>query len=81
MNAYRIQNDLVAARDEQEAIAAWAKHYDVDPQSAGPVEQIDPSTFIISVENEDGTWRDAPVAEVMPTAGEACLVAFGEHDC
>lgn len=78
MNAYRIQNDIVAARDAQDAIRAWAEHYQAPYNSAGPVETVNPAELEISIEDEDGEYRDGKLSEVMPIDGPAEIVAFGD---
>jgi hypothetical protein len=82
MKTYRIQNDIVAAHDEQEAIATWAEHYAVEPGTAGPVEEVDPHGFPISIEEEDGSYRDGTLIEVLDLGGKPCVIAFGScADC
>lgn len=82
MKAFRIHNDIVAAVDEQEAIRTWAQYYERSATQAGPVEDINPAEMEIQIENEDGTFRDGKLAEVMPADGEPPqFVAFGECDC
>ncbi len=82
MKAFRIHNDIVASADEQEAIRTWAQYYERPAQQAGPVEEIEPASLVIQIENEDGTWRSGTLAEAMPGAGEPPqFVAFGECDC
>lgn len=76
MKAYRIQNDIFAARDEQEAIAAWAEHYNAGTAEAGPVEEV-PLDLEIQIEGPEGVWRDGKLSEVMPSDGPAEIVCFG----
>lgn len=81
MKAYRIQNDIVAAPDEQAAIVCWGGYDDRDVASAGPVEEV-PLTLEINIEEESGSFRTGTLAEVMPADGEpAQLVCEGECDC
>jgi hypothetical protein len=82
VKAFRIHNDVIAADDEQEAIGTWAQYYERPAAEAGPVEEINPAEMEIQIENEDGTWRDGSLAEVMPADGEPPqFVAWGECDC
>lgn len=77
MKPYRIGNDIVAARDAQEALACWAKHYRIPVAEAGPAEEVS-TDLEISVEQEDGSFRDGTLADVMPDEGEAEIVCIGE---
>jgi hypothetical protein len=83
MKAFRIQNDIVAARDEAEAIKTWAEHYERPFNSAGPVEELDPETTEISIEDENEQWRDGLLSELIPEGdGKPEIIAFGEcEDC
>jgi hypothetical protein len=82
VKAYRIQNDIVAAANEQEAIAAWSEQTNMPAASAGPLEEINPAELSIEIENEFGAFRTGKLSEVMPDAGPAQVVAFGEcEDC
>jgi hypothetical protein len=76
MKPYRIGNDIVAARDAQEAIACWAKHYRIPAAEAGPAEEVS-TELDISVEQADGSFRDGTLADVMPVDGEAEIVCLG----
>lgn len=79
MKAYRIQNDIVAAHNEPQAIGTWAAHYDVDPKEAGPVEEVNPAEVPMQFEQLDGSFQDGTVAEIMPEDGMGPeIVAFGE---
>lgn len=82
MKAFRIHNDIVAARDEQEAIRTWAEYYERPAAQSGPVEEINPAEVACQIEEEDGSFREGTLAEVMPAddAGPE-IVAFGECDC
>jgi hypothetical protein len=78
MNAYRIQNSIVAAPDEQAAITAWAAHFNQLATAAGPVEDV-ALTLEIQIEDEFGNYAPGPLSECMPGAGEpAQVVCEGE---
>lgn len=82
MRAWRIGNEIVAARDVLEAMRVWLAESNAQSHADGPAEEIDPAQVAIQVENEDGSFRAGTVAEVMPgDDGEPHVVAFGECDC
>jgi hypothetical protein len=63
-------------------VEAFQQYYERPAAEAGPVEEINPAEMEIQIENEDGTWRDGSLAEVMPADGEPPqFVAWGECDC
>lgn len=86
MKAFRIQNDIVAARTPREAIACWADFRSVPYNSVGPVEEVDPVSIPMEAETEPGSGIVDPdiktVADMMPNDGPAEIVAVGEcEDC
>jgi hypothetical protein len=83
MNAYRIQNDIVSARDVEQAIATWAEYYGVPYNSAGPVESLDPETTEISIQDEpEGEYRPGKLSEILPPGDcEPEVICSAEHEC
>lgn len=82
MKAFRIHNDMIAARDEQEAIRTWAQYYERPAVQAGPVEEVNPAEVPVQIEDEKGNWRDGTLAELMPSDADGPqIVGFGECDC
>jgi hypothetical protein len=80
MKAYKIKTDIVAAHSEQQAVSTWAEHFDEDPKAAGPCEEINPDTFPVSYEQEDGSFKDGMLADSMPDK-EPMVVIDGDADC
>lgn len=80
MKPYRIQNDIVAAHDEQEAIKVWSEQRGEPATAAGPVEQV-PLTMEVMLEDESekGT-KPGTLADCFPAEGdeEARIIAFGD---
>lgn len=67
MKAYKIKDDIVAAHNEEQALETWAAHFGEDPKAAGPCEEIDPATYMVSYEQDDGSYKDGPLSDAMPT--------------
>lgn len=66
MRAYKIGNDIVAADNPAKAITTWADHFSQVMASAPHAFEVDPDTFAIDIENEDGTTRPGFLREIMP---------------
>lgn len=82
MRAWRIGNDIVAARNVIEAMRVWLDDPDAKTRADGPAEELDPEQLTIQIENEDGSFRSGKLTECMPGDGEAAqVVAYGECDC
>lgn len=80
MKAYRIQNDIVAAHNEEQAIGTWAAHFKKDPKTAGPVEEVNPAEIEVQFERTEGEWEAGALAEIMPEADGAPEVLI-EGEC
>jgi hypothetical protein len=78
MKAYKIQDTIVAAHDEQEAIATWAKYFDEAPEDACPLKEVDPATFEVNYELDDGSWMPGPLMHLMPEK-EPGVILDGEY--
>lgn len=78
MKAYKIQDDLIAANSEQEAITEWAKHFDVEPDTSGPVEELNPETFQINYEQGDGSYKPGPLSHLIPDGDDPIVLIDGE---
>jgi hypothetical protein len=78
MKPYRIQNDIVAAKSEQQAIEVWAKERGLPAASAGPVEEV-LVTVPVNLEDDSGGTKPGTLADCMPGDNdEPRVVAFGE---
>lgn len=66
MKAYRIQNDIVAAHNEPQAIGTWAHHFGKDWRTAGPAEEVNPAEVEVQYEQRDGSFQPGPLTEMMP---------------
>jgi hypothetical protein len=66
MKAYKIQDDIVAAHNEEQAVGTWMDYFSEDAKSAGPIEEIDPLTYMINFEQNDGSFELGPLADIMP---------------
>ena len=82
MKAFLIENDIVAARDRDEAVRVWAEFAEQPINSIKRIEELDPKTMEIAIEEEDGKVRDGVLEEVMPTDADGPqIVCTGECDC
>lgn len=81
MKTFKIKSDIVAAHGEAEAIKTWAAHFGEDPAAAGPIEEIDASTYMVSYEQEDGSFSPGPLSDMIPNdTEEAFVVIDGDVD-
>ena len=78
MKAYKIHDDIVAAHNPSQAITTWAEHFEERIEAAGPVAEIDPTTYIVAYEQEDGTFENGPLTEMMPAEEPQVLLTEGE---
>lgn len=74
MKAYKIEEDIVAAHDEKQALQTWANLFEENPADARGVEEIDPATFHVNYEQNDGTFKEGPLAAMMPTDNEPIVL-------
>lgn len=80
MKAYRIRDDYVAAHNEPQAIGTWAANFDVDPKTAGVVEEVNPNEVVVHFEQQDGTFQPGTLTEIMPLDGNPEVVIDGDVD-
>lgn len=79
MKAYQIQNDIVAAHNEPQAIGTWADRFGIDPKLSGPCVEVDPLQVEMSHEGRGGRYEPGTLAEIMPEAdGDPELLVEGE---
>lgn len=78
MKAYRIpyqmEDYIVAAPDDLQAVATLAAHVEDDATACGPAELVDPAKVSVYIEQDDGSFKDGTLAEVMPEKGEPMVV-------
>lgn len=79
MKAYKIKDDIVAAHNEAEAIITWAEHFEVEIQTSGPAEEVDPATYIVSYEQEDGSFEDGPLSHLFYEGQTPEVIIDGEN--
>ncbi len=79
MKAFKIQDDIVAAFSVEQAIEIWAEHFGVEADTAGPVEELNPATFLVAYEQDDGSFDDGTLADMMPET-EPCVLIDAEAE-
>ena len=79
MKAYKIDDDIVAAHDENEAKQTWANLFQENPADIRSIEEINPATFMVNYEQDDGTFKEGPLADMMPTDDEAIVLITHDY--
>lgn len=70
MKAYKIDDYHVAAFNWMQAVGTLAAHLEVEPESLGKAEEVNPKDVVVHFEKDDGTYEPGTLEELMP-AGDA----------
>jgi hypothetical protein len=79
MKAYKIEDDIVAAHTRKQALQTWANLFEENAADARSVEEIDPATFMVNYEQDDGTFKEGPLAAMMPTDNEPIVLITHDY--
>ena len=79
MKAYKIEDDIVAANTEAEAVHEWCKLFEECEQDIRSVEEIDPEKFMVNYEQDDGTFEPGPLAHMMPDDDEPIVLITHDY--
>lgn len=79
MKAYKIKDDIVAAHNEAEAIITWAEHFEVEIAASGPAEELDLATYTIGYEQDDGSFKEGPLSDLLYDGMAPEVIIDGEN--
>ena len=80
MKAFKIKSDIVAAPDEQAALKEWIAEFGECRGGAGPVEELNPATYLVHYEQDDGSFEPGPLSHMMPNNEIPVVLIEGEYE-